>query len=82
MALKIAIEIEKIAIYFVNLLVFTVIELNFFLYISRMGLCSGDVMKTMLIIHQCFNFTQQCLQSIIAFSVSHITPAVSRLGVH
>ena len=61
---------------------------SIFFTAAGMGLCFGFVLETVLIIVgfvfviAVFVIAEQCLHSLRAFSASHSTPPVSRLGVH
>ena len=63
------------------MLVFAGIELISFI-VASIGLCFGFVLETQLIIQGCLVTAQQGLHRVKAFSASHPTPPVSRVGVH
>ena len=63
------------------MLVFARMELIFFI-VASMGLCFGFVLETVLITQYVFIRAEQHLHRVKAFSASHTTPPVRRLGVH
>ena len=64
---------------FLLMLVLAGVGLIFFI-VAGMGLCFGFVLKTVLIMLKCFVTAEQCLCRVKAFSASHPTPPVWRLG--
>lgn len=59
----------------------TRIELIFFIVVS-VGLCFGFMLGTVLIVQGSLVIAEQCFHRAKAFSASHPTLSLSRLGLH